>query len=173
MASVGDFKSGSFQARFQRHGGAVMGVHSSFAGNRSGARRGSGCPWWRSARRLSLISLLWTWSACFAVAHAGVTVPAVDNRLAECVDISPKGVRVENARLVFDADFVVKQPIGVCGCTSVIAGYHSIVVKNGTEDLVHRDHFDLVSSGFKTFDLGPVVKGGASSVVRFMCAGPQ
>ncbi|WP_227814808.1 DUF2195 family protein [Nitrogeniibacter aestuarii] len=127
----------------------------------------------RVFKRVFLAGAVLAFNGCAAVAEPVAPVPLIQSWLAECADIAPKGVRVENARVMFDADFVVKQPIGVCGCMSAIAGYHSIVVEGGKENLVQRGHFDLMSSGAKTFDLGPVVKGDASRVVRFMCAGPR
>lgn len=127
----------------------------------------------RVFKRVLLAGAVLSFNGCVAIAEPVAPVPRIQSWLAECVDIAPKGVRVENARVLFDADFVVKQPIGVCGCMSAIAGYHSIVVGDGKEDLVQRGHFDLMSSGAKSFDLGAVVEGDASRIVRFMCAGPQ
>ncbi|MBT0960463.1 DUF2195 family protein [Denitromonas iodatirespirans] len=112
-------------------------------------------------------------TACAAVDGPVMPLPAMDNRLADCVDLVPRSLRVEHGSLWLDADATVIQPIGACGCVSAMAGYHSLVLQGGRQILLHRGEVNLKSGGLKAFDLGAVGADGDARTLRLMCAGPR
>ena len=128
----------------------------------------------RVLRALTALSAVFASIGCAAIGEDAMPMPMVENFLGECVELSPTSVRVAHASLLLEAQVKVIQPIGVCGCVSAMASYHSVVFADGEWRLVHRGEMNLKAGGVKSFDLGGADVGdvGARSM-RLMCGGPR